>query len=144
MSSTKVVISGEDLYKRRGMVVVAIGALTHLQAGWKERYWKNKAGTRIWVWQYGIPVKASSSDIDETIALHEKQAWVGWDSNAPRWRYKCGCDQINNRIRTLKDALILIDTAGTGGEVHLSDYDCRSLDRALDLENTETKLKALI
>ena len=27
------------------------------------------------VWQYGIPVKASSSDIDETIKLHEKRVF---------------------------------------------------------------------
>lgn len=144
MSSTKVVISGADLYKRRGQTSIAIGALTQLQAGWKEQYWKNKVGTRIWVWQYGIPVKASSSDIDETIKLHEKQVWVGWDWDAPVHKYRRGKNWIANDIRGLKDMLVLIDTAGSDGEVHLSGYDCRYLDNALDLENTETKLKALI
>lgn len=144
MSSTKIVISGADLYKMRGQAAIAIGALTRLQAGWKEQYWKNKVGTRIWVWQYGIPVKASSSDIDETIKLHEKQVWVGWNWDAPIHKYRRGKNWIANDIRVLKDMLVLIDTAGPDGEVHLSGYNCRSLNSALDLENTETKLKALI
>jgi len=144
MSSTKVVIIGADLHKLRFEVEVALGTLARLQAGWKEQYWKNKAGKRIWVWQYGIPVKASSSDIDETIKLHYRQVWLGWDSNAPAHRYQRGLSWIANDLRTLKDMLILIDTAGPDGEVHLSGYDCRCLDRALDLENTDTKLKALI
>lgn len=65
------------------------GALARLQAGWK-KYWLDKVGKRIWVWQHGIPVKASSSDIDETIALHKRQVEVGWNREAPYWRYK-GC-----------------------------------------------------
>ena len=145
MSSTKVVISGEDLYKRRGQIVVAIGALTRLQAGWKEQYWKNKVGTRIWVWQYGIPVKASSSDIDEAIKLHEKRVGSGLSLGATTLQlYERGKYWIANDISILKDMLLLINMAGPDGEVHLSDYDCRYLDRALDLEYTETKLKALI
>lgn len=144
MSETKVVVSGKELSTMFAEVTITIQALTKLQAGWKEQFWKSKAGKRIWVWQYGFPVKASSSDTEETIKLHEKQVWVGWDSNAPHWRYKCGHDKIDNDIRILKDTLLLIEMAGPDGELHLSDYDCRYLDRALDLENTETKLKALI
>jgi len=145
MSSTKVVIIGADLHKLRFEVEVALGTLARLQAGWKEQYWKNKAGKRIWVWQYGIPVKASSSDIDETIKLHEKRVGSGLSLGATTLQlYERGKYWIANDIRILKDMLLLIDMAGPEGEVHLSDYDCRSLDKALDLENTETELKELL
>lgn len=145
MSDTKVVLSGKELSTMFAEVTIALQALTELQAGWKEQFWKGKTGKRIWVWQYGFPVKASSSDIEETIKLHEKQVGSGL-SIAPTTLqlYERGRYWIGNDIRILKGTLLLVEMAGPEGELHLSGYDCRVLARALDLENTETRLKALI
>lgn len=145
MSDTKVVISGKELSTMFAEVTIAIKALTKLQAGWEGQFWLNKVGKPIWVWKYGIPVKASSLDIKETIQLYENQVGSGL-SLAPTTLqlYERGRYWIDNDIRILKDTILLIEMASPEGELHLSGYDCRVLARALSLENTETRLKALI
>lgn len=122
----------------------AIEVLEYHKARWETKFWAKHVDKPIWVWLYGIPVKASSSDIKETITLHEKRVWGSLATESTLLSYKKGSNWLSNDIRTLKAVLRHIALAGNGGEIHLSTSDCYRLDEALDVDKTKACLEKLI